>query len=251
MSTHCWWWWFSHVHGERGRTWVLQPYWCWFFFFLPLFTYVLQKNIQKTSRSITSCSFVVPGLQGKTKRVKPILQLATITGGPSVNSVYSVLLPAQKSLAVSVQLSFFAGKSCFKEKEESGAVSPSLGNCFWVKALLSAADSALPLKLSSDLDLASLVWLDFLAWPQTWFIMTDLLADQWPEADPDHCLQSCSWSELTNTTSRHLWVRQCSHLCCHPQLPWSVPPWWRSLPLLPPMFFLSSYRALHFKCRNC
>lgn len=52
--------------------------------------------------------------------------------------------------------------------------------------------------------------------------MTDLLADHWPEADPDHCLQSCSWSGLTNTASWHLWVRQYSSLCCHSQLPWSV-----------------------------
>lgn len=51
-----------------------------------LFTWVLEeKNIQKAARSKT-CSFRVPGLQGKTKRVKPIVQLATITDGPSVYS---------------------------------------------------------------------------------------------------------------------------------------------------------------------
>lgn len=140
----------------------------------------------------------------------------------SIQTIYSVLFPAQKNLAVWVQLSFFAGKSCCKGKEDGGPASPSLGAA--LKDLLLAAESALPLKpSSSDLDCATLVWLDFLAWPQPWFIMTDLLADQWPEADPDHCLQTCSWSGLTNTTSWHLWVRQYSCLCCNPQLQWSVP----------------------------
>lgn len=41
------------------------------------------------------------GLQGKTKSMKPVLHLATIIDGPSVYLLYSVLLPAVKSLAES------------------------------------------------------------------------------------------------------------------------------------------------------
>lgn len=141
----------------------------------------------------------------------------------SIQSIYSVLLPAPKIWLFESSSASLLVKAVAKERKRAGLPLLPLGPAFNLK--LSACSwvctSSQTFFFWPGPCHPGLTWL--LTWPQTWFIMTDLLADQWPEADPDHCLQTCSWSGLTNTTSWQPRVRQDSCLCCHPQLLWSMP----------------------------